>query len=163
MNTYEEQKQAFLTEVAKLHERHELSKTVTDDYYEPGMMEFLEQAEGIYNEEDGSVLLQFEAAGTRYEGRTERIETVHVGDTLHILRDKENTYNSNNFSIITDDDRNVGNMPAELCNVIAPLYDSGYLVLEHAEVSYTEPISIRSRYAKKAVLFVRLVGKIVHP
>ena len=161
MSVYEEQKQAFLNEVAKLHERHELADTVSEDYYEPGMMEFLEQYEGIYNEEDGTVLLQFEAAGTRYEGRTERIESVHIGDALHILRDKDNVYNSNNFTIVTDDERNVGNFPAVLCNAAAPLYDNGDLIFEHAEVSYVEPVSVRSRYAKKAVLFVRLVGKIV--
>ena len=47
-------------------------------------------------------------------------------------------------------------MPAELCNVIAPLYDEGSLIFRQASVSYVEPLSKRSRYAKQAVLFVKL-------
>lgn len=45
-------------------------------------------------------------------------------------------------------------MPAELCNVIAPLYDNGELLIESAFVSFVDPISKRSRHAKQAVLFV---------
>ena len=47
-------------------------------------------------------------------------------------------------------------MPAELCNVIAPLYDAGELLFESAVVSFVEPISKRNRHAKQAVLFVEL-------
>ena len=47
-------------------------------------------------------------------------------------------------------------MPAELCNAIAPLYDSGNLVFEYSRTSFVEPISKRSRHAKQAVLFVEL-------
>ena len=52
--------------------------------------------------------------------------------------------------------RNVGNMPAELCNVIAPLFDEGTLRIERAAVSFVEPISRRSRHAKQAILFVEM-------
>ena len=45
-------------------------------------------------------------------------------------------------------------MPAELCNVIAPLFDSGELEIESARVSFVDPISKRSRHAKQAMLFV---------
>ena len=54
----------------------------------------------------------------------------------------------------------VGNMPAELCNVIAPLYDEGSLSFDTASVSFVEPISKRSRHAKQAVLFVNLLCRI---
>lgn len=37
-------------------------------YYEPGMMEYLEQNYGSYDEETGKILLRFEVKGTRYEG-----------------------------------------------------------------------------------------------
>lgn len=47
-------------------------------------------------------------------------------------------------------------MPAELCNVLAPLYDEGNLIVEAAHVSFVEPISKRSRYARQAMLFVEM-------
>lgn len=50
-------------------------------------------------------------------------------------------------------------MPAELCNVIAPLFDEGYLEIISSNASYVEPISQRSRYAKQAVLFVEIKMK----
>lgn len=149
-----EQKQALLKEVEKLHARLELSKTVGPDYYNPGMMEFLDQAEGIYNPETGEILIRFESRGTRYDGRSEKIERVNVGDVIHIVREKTNPFNSNNFILFVGKDKNVGNMPAELCNVIAPLYDTEELTIESAQVSYVEHLSKRSRYAKQAILFV---------
>jgi hypothetical protein len=58
--------------------------------------------------------------------------------------------------ILTLKGKNLGNMPAQLCNVIAPLYDTGNLVFVRSAVSFVEPISRRSRHAKQAVLFVEL-------
>ena len=155
-NTPQEQKENLLREVAVLHKRHELSGTVGADYFEPGMMEYLEQSEGIWDEQTGEILARFEAKGTRYEGRTERIEKVSIGDFVQIIRDSENPYNSNNFLILTGKEKNLGNMPAQLCNAIAPLYDGGNLTIAEAQVSFVEPISKRSRHAKQAVLFVEV-------
>lgn len=156
MHATQEQKEVLLEEAAKLHARNELSKTVGPDYFEPGMMEYLEQSEGIYDVSSSRLLLRFESRGTRYEGRTEQIERVRLGDNIQVMRDHDNIYNPNNFALLTQKNKNVGNMPAELCNVIAPLYDSGNLVFEQACVSYVEPISRRSRHAKQAVLFIEL-------
>ena len=79
---------------------------------------------------------------------------------MQICRGRENAYNSNNFMILTSNGKSLGNMPAQLCNVIAPLYDSGNLIFNGAEVSFTDPISRRSRHAKQAVLFVQLKIKL---
>lgn len=155
-NTIQEQKENLLTEIEKLHQRHERAESVGEDYFEPGMMEYLEQSDGVFDEDSGEVLVRFEVKGTRYEGRTEQIEKVSAGDTVQIARDRENPYNSNNFMILTLKGKNLGNMPAQLCNVIAPLYDTGNLVLVRSAVSFAEPISRRSRHAKQAVLFVEL-------
>ena len=76
----QEELNALLTEIEKLHKRNELSKTVGPDYFEPGMMENLEQFDGEYTPEAGTFLLRFEAKGTRYDGRTEQIEKVIVHD-----------------------------------------------------------------------------------
>lgn len=160
MNTVIDQKTILLNEIEKLHKRNGLYNTIGADYYEPGMMEYLEQSDGFYDENTGRFILQFEVKGTRYDGRTEQIEKVKCGDIIHIVREATNIYNTNNFTLFTEKDKNVGNMPAELCNAIAPIYDKGQLVLEYAEVSFVEPISKRSRYAKQAILFVELIGKI---
>lgn len=155
-NTLQEQKENLLAEIEKLHQRHELSKTVGADYFEPGMMEYLEQSEGVFDETNGEILIRFEVKGTRYEGRTEQIEKVKNGDSVRIVRDCENPYNANHFMILTEKGKNLGNMPAQLCNTIAPLHDNGKLSFTQAQVSFVEPISRRSRHAKQAVLFVEV-------
>ena len=155
------QKEALLSQLAVLHKRKVLSETVSADYFEPGMMENLDQSEGLYDEVTGNILLRFESRGVRYEGRTERIEKVSVGDALCLQRDMGNAYNTNNFLILTEKGHDVGNMPAELCNVIAPLYDTGQMEFLCASVSYVEPISKRSRHAKQAVLFVELHARLL--
>ena len=156
MFTKEELKENLLQELAELHKRFELSRLVTEDYFEPGMMEYLEQSEGLYEPSTGEILIRFEAKGTRYEGRTEQIEKVSLKDTVQIIRDPDNPFNANNFVILTKKGKNLGNMPAQLCNAIAPLFDAGNLVFQNAEVSFVEPISKRSRHAKQAMLFIEL-------
>ena len=156
----QEQTAALSREAEKLHHRLELSKTVASDWYEPGMMEYLDQSEGVYNEETGALLLRFESRGTRYEGRTEEIERMQVGEKIVFRRDPENPYNPNNFRLLTAKGRDVGNVPAELCNALAPFYDSGSLIIEDAHASYVEPITKRSRHARQAVLFVELRARV---
>ena len=78
------------------------------------------------------------------------------GDEVCVIRDEKNPFNRNNFLLLTRKGRDIGCMPAELCNALAPLYDEGNLIVETASVSFVEPISKRSRYAKQAVLFVEL-------
>ena len=149
-------KQRLLTEIEKLHRRFLLSENVAPDYFEPGMMEYLEQYEGVYDAQNETIMLRFESKGTRYDGRTERIEQVKIGDAISVVRDRNNKFNSNNFVLLTENGYDVGFVPAELCNAIAPMYDRGELDFREAHVSFVEPISKRSRYAKQAVLFVEL-------
>ena len=146
----------LLAELEKLHARLELSKTIQPDYFEPGMMEHLDQYEGRYDASTGEILLRFGVKGTRYEGRTEAIEAVKLGDSILVVRQTDNPHNPNNFTLVADRGQNVGNMPADLCDALAPLVDAGVLAVESACISYVEPLSRRSRYAKQAVLFVEL-------
>lgn len=146
----------LISELDKLHHRLELSKTVTAEYFEPGMMEYLDKSEGTYDPLNGEIIIRFEAKGTRYDGRTEIIEKMKIGDTIAVLRDRDNPYNSNNFTLENGSGSNVGNMPMELCNAIAPLYDSEELVFENAFASFVDPITHRSRHAKQAMLFVEI-------
>lgn len=157
----QQQVEKLNSEIQKLHHRQELAGQVGPDWFEPGMMEYLDQSDGFYDPASGSLILRFEARGTRYDGRTEVIEKVRLGDPIRILRDAENPYNPNNFTMETEKGNNVGHMPAELCNALAPFHDEGRLIIDSAEVSYVEPISRRSRHAKQAVLFVKLCGRIL--
>lgn len=163
MKSFEEQKKTLLTEMEKLHRRHELSKEIGPGFFEPGMMEYPEQSDASFNEETGKLMLRFESKGTRYDGRTEQIEKVRVGDVILITREPKNAFNPNNFLLYTEKGKDVGNMPAELCNAVAPLYDSGNLVIESAIASFVDPISKRSRHAKQAILFVEMHAKLTVP
>ena len=156
-----EQKELLIAEMQKLRDRFELSKTVGPDYFEPGMMEYLDQSFGSVNEATGEMILRFECRGTRYEGRTERIENVHLGDEIRIEREKETPYDPNSFVIMDQKGQSLGNVPAAISSALAPLYDSGNVVFEIAFVSFVEPISKRSRHAKQAILFVELHLKLV--
>lgn len=98
--------------------------------------------------------------GLRYEGRTLKLENLRIGDSIHIKREKSNHYNYNNFSVIDENEDNLGNLPAELCNVIAPLYDAGYLTIEKSTVSFIEKIGERSRYAMQGILFIEMIMRI---
>ena len=153
-------KENLMQQMARLHRRHMLSETMTPDFFEPGMMEYPEQSDGSFDEGTGRMLLRFEAKGTRYDGRTELIETVSVGDPITVKRDAENPFNPNNFILLTAKGQDVGNMPAELCNAIAPLYDMGALTFSGAKVSFVDPISKRSRHARQAILFVQVELKL---
>ena len=66
---------------------------------------------------------------------------VKAGDVIRITRDSENAFNPNNFLLFTEKGKDVGNMPAELCNAVAPLYDTGNLVIERTSVSFVDTIS----------------------
>ena len=157
----QEQKENLLREVEQLHQRHELAAAVGPDYFDPGRMEYLEQSDGRYDAAAGSLVIRFESRGTRYDGRTEQIEKVHLHDEVIVARDAANPYNHNNFLLLTKKGHDIGNMPAELCNVIAPPFDAGSLVFESASVSFVEPISKRSRHAKQAILFVELKARVM--
>ena len=69
-------------------------------------------------------------------------------------------YMGKNFTIESENGLTLGNLPADLCNTLAPLYDSGYATILTSTVSYIEKLRERSRYAKQAVLFVELCVKL---
>ena len=62
--------------------------------------------------------------------------------------------------ILNKKDQNIGNMPAELCNVIAPLYDKGCITFTSSVASFVEPVTKRSRHARQGVLFVELKAEV---
>lgn len=154
-------KEALLEIVARLQEKKELSASVGPDWYEPGRMENLEQYLGQFEESTGTITIRTESKGLRYDERTPRLDYMAVGDPVQLVREPDNQFNTNNIRILSEKDEDLGNLPAELCNVIAPLLDSGRLMIQCAQISYLERIRERSRYARQGVMFIELIAKIV--
>ena len=146
----------LLSVAEQFQHKYELSKTVGDDYYEPGMMENLDQYLGEYDPDGNTLTIRTESKGLRYENRTQRLESLNVGDPVKIVRDPENEFNSNNFRILSIKNEDLGNLSADLCNALAYLYDLGYAVITSSEITYIESIFQRSRYAKQGVLFIEM-------
>lgn len=151
-----ENKEALLNYAKSIHQKFEHSKVVNPSYYEPGMMENMDQYEGLFDSVTNIVILRVDSKGLRYENRTSKLDNLSIGDDIAVLRDSANAYNSNNFEIFNSKKESLGMLPADLCNALAPLVDSGYAKIVSSTVSYIESISKRSRYAKQGVLFVEL-------
>ena len=147
-------KDDLLYVVHQLEEKRELSGKVGPDYYEPGKMEFLDKYLGIYDEQSNTITLRTDVKGLRYEDRTPRLDSLAVGDIIQLVREPDNDYNENNITVLSERGDNLGNLPADLCDVISPLMDLGYAVIKNAHASYIERISERSRYARQGVLFI---------
>ena len=147
---------SFMNYVEFLHQKHELAAETEPFAYDPGKTEFLEQYDGIYSPETGTVTIFTEVKGLRYEERSRHLEAVSVGDDLDLRRDKNNPYNSNNFELFTFAGKTLGSLPAELCNCFAPLYDTGAATVSEVKASYIEQFENRSRYAKQGILFVKI-------
>lgn len=155
MSEMMENKRMLVNEMNKLQDRYVLSQIKAPDYFEPGM-EYMDQVMGIYDEESRIMTLRFESKGTRYEGRTAILENAHEGDSIEVVREPENRFNYNNFKLVDGKDRNMGNMPKELCNVIAPLYDIGEVEFLESYMSFVAPLSKRNRHSKQGMFFVQL-------
>lgn len=152
----ESARKALLDAVAGLQEKKELAASVGPDWYEPGMMENLEQYLGVYDEKSHTVTLRTDSKGLRYDERTPRLDYLSVGDPVRLAREPDNPFNANNIRFLSEDGEDLGTPSAALCNVIAPLWDAGELTVLSAQVSYLERIRDRSRYARQGVLFVEI-------
>ena len=153
-------KEELIKLTAAYNEKLELSRKVGPDHYDPGMMENLDQYKGIYDEAIKQMIIRCEMKGLRYDNRTTNLETMAVGDDVNVVRDANNMFNSNNFSVSSARGASLGYLPAELCNALAPLYDAGCATIISSVITYIEKIGQRSRYAKQGVLFVELIIKL---
>ena len=101
-----------------------------------------------------------EVVGTQYEGRSGRIENLSAGSSVNLVREPKNEYNANNISVQNKSGQSLGNLPADLADVLSPLLDAGEAKIEKAKVDYVEPLSKRSARAKKAILYVSFFVKL---
>lgn len=150
----------FLHILEQLHEKNVEAASGKSQGVILGMPEYQKMSDGWYDPTNRTATLCCEVKGTRYEGRTFAIEYMKAGDTVHLRRDEKNLYNSNNFMIVNQTGTNLGTLPAEVCDAVAPLYDGELLQVIEAQISYVEHITERSRYAKQAILFVEIKMKL---
>ena len=135
--------------------RLELSKTVDSSYYNPGMMENLDQYYGQYDTDTNQAFIKTEVKGLRYDNRSYHMDDMVVGNVVDICREPTNEFNPNNFSVKNLKGESLGSLSASICDALAPLVDAGYAKIVNSKVSYMEKISERSRYAKQGILFVQ--------
>lgn len=99
---------------------------------------------------------EIEVAGTQYEGRSERIEKIKVGDRLKLVREPDNEYDKNAIDI-RNEIGSLGHIPIEITEDLASLLDLGIPCA--AIVTEVIPRSARGAKARKAILKVRLECK----
>ena len=96
----------------------------------------------------------FEAQGTQYEDRNDRIESVKKGDKLSLHREPDNEHDKNAIDI-RNKSGSLGHLPWNAADLLSPAIDAGLIEAE-AEVVEVTPLSQRSKKAKKALLNVRI-------
>ena len=94
---------------------------------------------------------EFEAKGTRHEGRTERIEQHKIGDDLVYHRNPRNQFDKQCIEILDSKKANLGNVPAELSEYISPCVD-GKKVKISGSISSIKARAARGPKAQKAEL-----------
>ena len=102
---------------------------------------------------------QFEVNGTHLGGRGARIENVNVGDSLQLIREPDNKYDSNAIGVYNNSG-SLGFVPANLSKKIAPLIDSGKIICS-ATVVDVVPRSKRGKGARASILNIRLNAKVL--
>ena len=109
--------------------------------------------------ENGQMAFVFEAQGTAYEGRTDRIEQHNAGDVLIYSRNPRNKFDKQCIEILDDKKSNLGNVPAQLSKYISPLIDAGKVKIS-GSISSIETRTQRGSKAQKAKLycFISIIG-----
>ena len=154
--------QALLDYADELHQKHLLSESTDPFAYDPGKTEHLDQYDGVFEPESKTLTIFTEVMGLRYEDRSRHLEKLAVSDSIVLRRDSGNPYNSNNFELFRNDGKTLGTLPRELCNRLAPLYDTNAIRIIKVQASYIEQFNDRSRYVKQGVLFVQIELHILH-
>lgn len=100
----------------------------------------------------GIATITEEVMGTQFEGRNQRIEYIHVGDTVQLIREPENEKNDQNIAVRNRNGESLGNLSSGCCSILAPLMDAGYADKVTAKVTEAIPVSKRGPRAKKSIL-----------
>lgn len=92
--------------------------------------------------------------GTQYEGRTERIENVKVGDPVYLIREPDSSYDR--YAIdVRNDEGSLGHLDADTAKLLAGLIDEEMIECA-AWVKEVIPLSQRGKQAKTAIITIGL-------
>jgi hypothetical protein len=100
----------------------------------------------------------FMVAGTRYEGRSKIIrDSVDEGDSVTLVRDPGNAHSRNAVEVVISGGEQIGFVPEEDAQDLAPLLDSGHKYTAHVKRLLTEgrspiPVVFASVYRADADL-----------
>lgn len=83
----------------------------------------------------------YELAGTQYEGRPERIKSIHVGDSLLLVREPDNPYDMRAISV-RNQEGTLGYIPSKFTYYLAPFLDKEALTAT-AHVTSITPVAER--------------------
>ncbi len=109
---------------------------------------------GEYDPARRVVHMSMRANGTTYEGRLERIERVRAGDSIRLVREKNNPHDEHCINIRNARGETLGLISPMWSRLIAPMVDWGLATLSQGRVSHVVPKSQRGRNAKAAKLQV---------
>lgn len=112
-----------------------------------------------YDDKTNTAKIKTEVVGTMYEGRSQRIENISFGDSVKLVRDPDNEYDSNCISVQNLSGESLGNIETFLASNLSTYLDRGDIELCDITVSYVEPLSKRSKHAKKALLEISFLIK----
>ena len=144
-----------------LKEKGDLQSVLTIPNVADGIRSVIDAKEQfIYDNRSNSAKLCVQVQGTQYEGRGPRIESIQKGNPLKLRREPDNAFNANNIAVQNKAGKSLGNLPADLANVLSPLLDSGEAELHNIQASHVEPLSKRSAKAKRALLYVSFTVKL---
>lgn len=90
--------------------------------------------------------------GTQYNGRTDRIEKINIGDSVVLVREPNSEWGENTIDVRTPDG-SIGYLDQDACDKLAPLLDAGRINYT-AAVARVVALSKRSRHCKTAIVTV---------
>lgn len=105
-----------------------------------------------FNKQQNMVQIEIEVMGTQFNGRTELIEFLQVGDKLQIVRDADNYFDQFTLSICNEKGEELGTMWVNLADELSPLLDAGLAKIIDSHVKQVVPLSKREPGTVKAIL-----------
>lgn len=105
-----------------------------------------------FNKQQNMVQIEIEVMGTQFNGRTELIEFLQVGDKLQIVRDADNYFDQFTLSVCNEKGEELGTMWVNLADELSPLLDAGLARIIDSHVKQVVPLSKREQGTVKAIL-----------
>lgn len=101
---------------------------------------------------DIGIIEEVELVGTQYEGRIERIEHIQKGDTVTLVRERDNPYDASAIDVRSAEG-SLGHISDEFTARYAQLLESGKIKSE-GQIAEVTPLSKRSARCKNALVTI---------